>query len=428
MNQTPAFDNLPEAKPDTDVVMEAEATAPAKAEAAPVAPTWFSPNFAPEKTSELAEKYRHVQSPVLQTLSDNEAYQTYRRRIEERIAEGQKRFDPEKAEPVLAPPTPQRRARMAERPVSRKQPKAKSNLLKPVGFGLVAIAFGSMIGFAASNPDRVTDYVSRVSAMGAAAFATAPTAAPAAKTAPAQKIVAETVIEKKEIKTTSLDVQDVKGLPNTPIALSIVSAADLDAALNYRISGVPDQSYLTAGVEIGKGDWLLKPEDLEQAKLVVAQSAAPRFDLEVSAIETETGQVASPAKAINVEIDLSNVKVQPAAAPPEQGFVQAKAELPVVDQITPQPEILALVAKGEALLQGGDVDQARQFFTHAEALGSGEGAFGIGKTYDPTIFAALNVRGVKPDRDKAISWYEKAVAAGVVDAESALQELQQSVN
>lgn len=86
-------------------------------------------------------------------------------------------------------------------------------------------------------------------------------------------------------------------------------------------------------------------------------------------------------------------------------------------------EAKTLLGKGEALLKTGDLDSARQFFIKAHGMGAAEGAFGAGQTYDPVVYAAMNVRGLEPDPQKAREWYDKAVAAGSEDAAKALAKL-----
>jgi TPR repeat protein len=66
---------------------------------------------------------------------------------------------------------------------------------------------------------------------------------------------------------------------------------------------------------------------------------------------------------------------------------------------------------------------ARQFYTRAFQMGATEGAMGVAKTYDPATFAEMRVQGITPDAAKAKEWYEKAKAAGVVEAEAALTSL-----
>ena len=67
-----------------------------------------------------------------------------------------------------------------------------------------------------------------------------------------------------------------------------------------------------------------------------------------------------------------------------------------------------MVSRAEALLRQGDVLAARLLFERAAAGGSGAGAVGMGKTYDPRFLASIDARGLKGDPARAIEWYRKA--------------------
>ncbi len=64
------------------------------------------------------------------------------------------------------------------------------------------------------------------------------------------------------------------------------------------------------------------------------------------------------------------------------------------------------------LMKTGDLIIARQFYNRAFQMGAAEGAMGVAKTYDPTVFAEMKVQGITPDAVKAAEWYEKAKAGG----------------
>jgi TPR repeat protein len=102
------------------------------------------------------------------------------------------------------------------------------------------------------------------------------------------------------------------------------------------------------------------------------------------------------------------------AAQPDQGF-NTPADLP---QAVPPPlenlraEANSFLEKGDMLLKAGDIIAARQFYLQAHELQSTDGTYGVARTYDPKVFAQLNVRGLSPNPVKALEWYGKAAAAG----------------
>ena len=92
---------------------------------------------------------------------------------------------------------------------------------------------------------------------------------------------------------------------------------------------------------------------------------------------------------------------------------QAVTQEPVTNE--PQPvtsplsaaQIERLLARGEELMQSGDIASARLLFQRVAAAGDGRGAVGIGMTYDPDFYARLPVTGLTPDRKQAEFWYKK---------------------
>jgi TPR repeat protein len=70
--------------------------------------------------------------------------------------------------------------------------------------------------------------------------------------------------------------------------------------------------------------------------------------------------------------------------------------------------VASLLRRADTLLQQGDVLTARLFYERAAAAGSGEGATGAGKTYDPGFLATIDAPGLRGDVARAIEWYRTA--------------------
>ena len=83
----------------------------------------------------------------------------------------------------------------------------------------------------------------------------------------------------------------------------------------------------------------------------------------------------------------------------------------------------SLFVQGEARLAEGDVMGARMFFKKGAEAGDAQSAIAMGATYDPTLFAALKVQGMRPDIELARQWYQKAVNLGSKDARDRLDKL-----
>ncbi len=85
--------------------------------------------------------------------------------------------------------------------------------------------------------------------------------------------------------------------------------------------------------------------------------------------------------------------------------------------------VALLLRRGGALLEDGDVSGARLYYERAAEAGSGPGASGAGRTYDPAFLASIDARGLQGDAVRAIDWYRKAIALGDQGAAEPLRTL-----
>ena len=157
----------------------------------------------------------------------------------------------------------------------------------------------------------------------------------------------QTTISKKPIAIASLAVSDVTGTLNSmiPLALNAEPAFE-NQELAIKITGLPASAYLTAGKKISDNTWILKDGEEDGINLFVPQSDTAKFDISVSAIETNTGELAAPVKEMTVAID--DVKVEeetalqitPVSAPPET-VIPAKATQQETIESAPAPTAIA---------------------------------------------------------------------------------------
>jgi hypothetical protein len=110
-----------------------------------------------------------------------------------------------------------------------------------------------------------------------------------------------------------------------------------------------------------------------------------------------------------------------ASAAPAQ---TAALKPPAADQpAIPAEEIAALVARGDAFLETGDISSARLYYERAAAAGNGHAALLMAETFDPAFLERAGVRGVRADPSTAALWYRRARELGEPDAERGLQQL-----
>lgn len=427
-------------------------------------PSWFT-----QETMEQAEDFEQenlqVERPISQPYFEtpkSDAYEAYRRRIEQKFKEGQAIYDrpndnlapPDLKGPQQRRPTlplqeiqGQRRLYELEQEGYLSQQNSRHSNSLPLGrmflMGTVAVFVGTMVGLGFSNVDLIKQKYQVGLSMLQQNFTSFTNPAPvAARATLANAAPRETVIMKKSVATATLDVADVKGSLGSMIPLMLSAQnADSNEPFSLKISGLPKQAYLTAGVKSAQGNWTLKQSELSNVNLVVPQSDLKQFEMEVAAVEDRTGELAAPIKAMNVQLDGLPVvadipatqvgdgkgsvdTTQPLAiAPPAIIYpVNAAPETATIKLNEPSAipaastEAADFVTKGNALLASGDIVSARQFFLRASELGNAQGSFGVAQSYDPKVFAQLNVVGLQPDPAQAADWYQKAAQAGVVAA------------
>jgi hypothetical protein len=420
-------------------------------------PSWFTQLPVEETYSQTESERNSTFRPAVET-PDTLAYEAYKKRMEQRFREGQVLYDTPRANfrsapiegPKLRRPTlplheiegRQKRYQLEQKNQKNLRDKSHSKpapWAKMLALGSVAICIGAAAGFGFSNSALVKqkyDTVFESAKNQLAAFApAAPVAAPKAAVAANQS-----VIVKKPIATATLEVSDVTGNLGGMIPLALrAQSADAAEPISLKITGLPEEAYLTAGIKSLEGNWTLKPADLAEVKLIVPRSDVKQFDMEVSAVDDLTGALVAPTKAVKVELQtVSPQTAEIPLTPAGDGKVNsevAEGLLPPVALVSPVsavpetaveqsnvpsaiPKALKeaddLVAKGNALLDSGDIIAARQFFTQAAELGNAEGSFGVARSYDPKVFAKLNVVGLQPDEKVAAEWYKKAAQGGIV--------------
>ena len=423
--------NVPADAQDSDMIEDQEQ----------VTPSWFSKTYPDQDQEDLARRYQSERpAPLMPPAASPgpEAYEAYRRRLEERFKLAQKVADPAYA---ALPPLPERYATEPDSVFPSRQ-RRRTAMEKPLVVSsqhrlhwpqiafltLLACAVGGGGGFVVANPDGVKDYAAWSKNKLLALL----------PTAPVETKTASTDIPKKIFYSAKVNVNDVAGSINSAIPLDITALPPDDSGpLALKISGLPPEAYLTKGTEVTPGEWLLKAEDVAKAELVVPRSKAAELGLEVTALDSVTGELAAPSQEMRVALDLnavptpgvvpppladkSDVRIVPVAALPDTGFTKA------VDVPTPlqslNPEAVGLMNKGEALLKAGDIIAARQFFLRAYELKVTEAAYGVGRTFDPAIFAEHKVRGLSPDSAKAAEWYGKSAVSGHTESVAALERL-----
>jgi TPR repeat protein len=82
-----------------------------------------------------------------------------------------------------------------------------------------------------------------------------------------------------------------------------------------------------------------------------------------------------------------------------------------------------LLARGNRLLELGDLASARLFFRVVAERGDATATMLMGLTYDPVHFRQQGIRGARPEADEAMAWYRRAIALGSKEAEQRVRVL-----
>ncbi len=233
-------------------------------------------------------------------------------------------------------------------------------------------------------------------------------------------------------------IKPARGQAGTPIALNISLPANLDGTeMSVMIQGVPDKATLSAGKNLGAGNWLLNEAQLDGVTLSTNKDFKPgNYELEVILVRSD-GKVPETRKvsvAVGLEtvgpVSLQNLAarseseakvdaVKSVAASEKTTYVKSGVAIQVAaTPVSPAPdtalltltkqEVHTLMTRGDTLLREGDVAGARLLLEYAANSGNKQAMVKLGNSYDPKHLAKLGVRGVQPNESRAVHWYGRA--------------------
>jgi hypothetical protein len=228
-------------------------------------------------------------------------------------------------------------------------------------------------------------------------------------------------------KTTAVQPKQAgRGVAGQPIALNLQpEETTVGPDTSVMVQGVPANAEISGGKDLGSGNWLLSASDLKTAQLTTTKDFKPgAYELEVIMVRSD-GSVPISRK-IEVTVEAETIAPPPpspvATAPASTDAVKSGVGVTVA---APQPapaakpepvagppltakETKALLSRGNALLDQGDVAGARLLLEYAAQRGSKEAMVMLAKSYDPDYLAKLGVLGVRADAEKASHWYDRA--------------------
>ena len=233
-----------------------------------------------------------------------------------------------------------------------------------------------------------------------------PAVTPAANTPPSPaaapaKPAAITPQKPPEIALTAQSRIEAAAGDEVPFAISIDAAGALPPRSVIAIRDLPAGASFSPGRPSGASEGTLRPDDIGDLRLRLPKDAARVGPLRVE-LMTADGKV----------LDRATTTI--ALAEPKETLVVRAEE---------RERIAGLMAHGKKMIDVGYLAGARAYYKRAAEAGSAEAALAVGATYDPAFIDAIKAHGTPPDPEAAKSWYERADALGLKDAEAKLKAL-----
>ncbi len=322
-----------------------------------------------------------------------------------------------------------------------------------------------------SVEDRLAGLVGQFLPAKAAVTASNQVAVPTVKSAEKPLAATGAIRRAKALATVKLETFDAQGSADADIPLSIRAlGGSEEQLLDIRLAGLPREAALSSGRRQADGSWLVGRDDQPGLTLRVPPEASGNLKLTVEAWEEKTGELAAPPQEITVKIAPARMVVEPAASPiapvsntrdapqplasptplaapepspapeplaaPKQALAAVPPspalELAAIEEAAEAPAMALgiddpsrpLMARGDALMELGDVASARSFYDRAFDLGNSRAARSVARTYDPLVLATMNVQGLRSDPARALEWYRKAEKAGEPDAAQSIAALE----
>ena len=202
------------------------------------------------------------------------------------------------------------------------------------------------------------------------------------------------------------------GSPGEPLLLEAQKPARLPLQISpdeaarepfiLALAGAPAGMTLSGADRIGSDTWFVSPGSANRLEITVPEWSTTVFEVTV-ALRRMNGLVAAQAKAW--------IAAPPPASPQT---AQPKADANAIKD---------LLAKGDRLLEKGDIVAARAMYQRAAEMGSGTAALTLGATYDPNRLWSLGALGMVGNRERARQWYARASELGQPEAKARLTAL-----
>jgi hypothetical protein len=212
----------------------------------------------------------------------------------------------------------------------------------------------------------------------------------------------------------------VKAQPASKTRLPIeVTSPDGPARNSFlRIRGLPIAAALSDGHVIAPGSWAVSLNALPGLNVILPVGVQGSSDISINLVSVDGNVLAEARTVLAVEVAAA-VRPEPPAIVlrPEPPATALRPEPPAAVgardpvAVTPLPpeereRAVGMHAKGQELLDRGQVYAARKLFERAAEIGLAQAAVSLAATYDQEELIKLQVMGLPQDPAAARMWYE----------------------
>jgi hypothetical protein len=233
----------------------------------------------------------------------------------------------------------------------------------------------------------------------------------------------------------------VKAQPASRTRLPIeVNSPDTPARNSFlRIRGLPTAAALSDGYAIAPGAWAVPLNVLSNLNVILPVGIQGSSDVSINLVSVDGAILAEARTVLAVEVTpVAATRPEPPATftRPELPTTVTRPELPpaitgtrgdtaLLPPLPPEERerAIGMYAKGQELLERGQVYAARKLFERSADMGLAQSAVALAATYDPEELSKMRVMGLPPDPAAARKWYEKARELGAVEASDRLRRL-----
>lgn len=213
----------------------------------------------------------------------------------------------------------------------------------------------------------------------------------------------------------------VRAQPASRTRLPIeINSPDAPARNSFlRIRGLPIAAALSDGHAIAPGSWAVPLNVLANLNVILPVGVQGSSDISINLVSVDGTVLAEARTVLSVEATPAAARPEPPAATGGRGETVLLPPLPPEER----ERALGMHAKGQELLERGQVYAARKLFERAAEIGLAQAAVSMAATFDPEELDKLRVMGLPPDPAAARKWYEKARELGAVEASDRLRRL-----